>query len=81
MEWLAQRKHLRLFLFCLTIASSGFAQDIKQRQNPSRCGECAGYSSRDATVLSMMGWGLGLGMGIAVLCALIPDNSSSSHSH
>ena len=59
----------------------GLAQEPTCKQRASRRGECAGYGSRDATVLSMMGWGLGLGAGIAALCALIPNNSATSHSH
>lgn len=47
-------------------------------KRPARRGENAGYGSRDATVLSMMGWGLGLGVGIATLCALIPSNPEGS---
>ncbi|MBI5272865.1 MAG: hypothetical protein HY861_02655 [Chlamydiia bacterium] len=69
-----------LVLLCMTIWSlPGVTQEPKN-QRSSRRGESAGYSSRDATVLSMMGWGLGLGVGIALLCALIPDNDSS-HAH
>ena len=72
-----------LVVLALAISSTGFAQQAKNHQRPSRQGESAGYGSRDATVLSMMGWGLGLAAGIVTLCALIPDNlgetSSSSH--
>lgn len=66
--------------FLLCFISSCFAQETKQFCH-SRRGECAGYGSRDATVLSMMGWGLGLGVGIATLCALIPNNEASEHTH
>lgn len=71
-----------LVVLALAHLSTGFAQEVKNHQRPSRQGENAGYGSRDATVLSMMGWGLGLVAGIATLCALIPDNlgeSSTSH--
>jgi hypothetical protein len=54
-------------------------QEIASRN--SRAGEGAGYATRDATVLSMMGWGVGLAAGIATLCALLENNTSSSHSH
>ena len=40
-------------------------------------GEAAGFASRDATVLSMMGWGISLAVGVAALVALI-DND---HAH
>lgn len=71
----------RVFLIfsMLCIAFSSFAEE---NNGKSSQGKAAGYSSRDATALSMMGWGLGLGVGIATLCALIPNNEgSSSHSH
>lgn len=75
--------HRALFVaLALALSSTGFAQEARNHQRPARQGENAGYGSRDATVLSMMGWGLGLAAGIATLCALIPDNlgtSSSSH--
>ena len=73
----------RAFLAVLAIAllsTTGFAQEAKGRCS-SRRGDCAGYGSRDATVLSMMGWGLFLGIGIATLCALIPNSSESAHGH
>jgi hypothetical protein len=45
-------------------------------------GKGAGYGARNATVLSMMGWGVGLAVGIAALCALIPNSTTpSSTSH
>jgi hypothetical protein len=48
-------------------------------QNPEE-GSGAGYSTRNATVLSMMGWGLGLAAGIGLLCGYLFD-SESTHSH
>jgi hypothetical protein len=74
-----------LVVLAFAFLMNGFAQEeTRNSQRPCRRGENACYGSRDATVLSMMGWGLGLGVGIATLCALIPDNSggaSSAHSH
>lgn len=67
-----------LILLAVLVASTGFAQELRA-QRPARRGESAGYSSRDATTLSMMGWGLGLAVGIAALCALIPNNTGVSH--
>ncbi len=56
-----------------------------QAQNSARRGSAAGYSTRDATVLSMMGWGVGLGVGIGLLCGLIhtktPDSDGNAHGH
>lgn len=72
-------------LLSLSLCSTAFADDPPlTRRNKSRTGEAAGYSSRNATVLSMMGWGLGLAAGFATLCALIDNSDSSSdggHSH
>ena len=70
-----------IVVLALAYLSTGFTQEVRSHQRPSRRGESAGYGSRDATVLSMMGWGLGLGVGIAALCALIPNNSASSTAH
>lgn len=75
-----------LILLAILVTSTGFAQELRHRR-PSRRGECAGYSSRDATTLSMMGWGLGLGVGIATLCALIHNDTGggggggNAHAH
>ncbi len=72
--------HRALLVVLATLSlSTGYAQEaVSNRQRPARRGENAGYGSRDATILSMMGWGLGLTVGIATLCALIPDNQGSS---
>jgi len=42
-------------------------------------GDGAGYSTRDATVLSMMGWGVGLAVGIALLCGYLEQDTSHGH--
>lgn len=69
-------------LLALTLTASTQADDSVPLQSPkSRQGEAAGYSSRNATILSMMGWGFILATGIATLCALISDNTGTSHSH
>ena len=70
--------------FCLTLAILSLpmaapTQEMVSRN--SRAGEGAGYATRDATVLSMMGWGVGLAAGIAALCALLENDTSSSHAH
>ena len=85
-------KNAFLVLLSLVIFVSGSAQETSTtnrqagtgRRPAARRGEAAGYSSRDATVLSMMGWGLGIAVGIAALCALIDNNTgegTSAHSH
>lgn len=67
-----------LLLFLTLFSLQGFAQESSSQGRP---GQAAGYASRDATVLSVMGWGVGLAVGIATLCALVSDSSSSSSSH
>jgi hypothetical protein len=80
------RKFL-LILMILSLSASASAQEGAGtgKRPAAHLGEAAGYSSRDATTLSMMGWGLGLAIGFAALCALIDNNAgasgSSSHSH
>ncbi|MGB7978034.1 MAG: hypothetical protein WCF19_02610 [Chlamydiales bacterium] len=68
-----------LALLSIAVCTSGFAQESREARR-SRRGQAAGYASRDATVMSMMGWGLGIAVGIAALCALIENNAGSSTS-
>ena len=71
----------RLIILSVFVLSSSFAQEPAAKQN-SRRGEAAGYSSRDATALSIMGWGAGLAIGMATLSAFLgTNNSSNAHSH
>lgn len=68
----------------VSMLTSAIAQETSPgtgRRPASRRGEAAGYSSRDATVLSMMGWGLGLAVGMAALCALLDHNTSGDGSN
>lgn len=74
------RKFLSIFL-SLALCTHTFADDAPMtRRNKGKTGEAAGYSTRNATVLSLMGWGFALAAGFATLCALI-DNSESSSSN
>lgn len=71
-----------VIITCLLLIVSNplFSEETRTQ---GRTGEAAGYASRDATVLSAMGWGLGIIVGIATLFSLLDNNpsSSSSHSH
>jgi hypothetical protein len=49
---------------------------VPERKEPQ--GEAAGFASRDATVLSMVGWGISLAVGFAALVSLI-DNDHAHH--
>ena len=71
--------------FLLLILSTSGAQETRTRSS-NRSGQAAGYASRDATVLSIVGWGLAITVGIATLFSLLDNNPSSgsgggSHTH
>lgn len=68
----------KVFLSLLTIVfcMQGIGQEPSR--NTKQNGKAAGYASRDATVVSMMGWGIGLFAGIAALFALLDNNTESS---
>jgi len=75
-------KKVLLTLLSLILCTSAFAQgnDIPRK----RQGAAAGYATRDATVLSMMGWGISIAVGIAAISALVSENittGSSSTAH
>ena len=72
-------RNFLLTLLSLTICTATFSQESREARR-SRRGQAAGYASRDATVMSMMGWGIGLAVGIAALCALIENETGSSSS-
>jgi hypothetical protein len=78
------KKFITALVF-VSISTAAMAQGSAPAQKQtSRRGDVAGYTSRDATVLSMMGWGVALAVGIATLCALIEKNAapgSSSTNH
>lgn len=75
------KKLVQLFLFVL--CTTALAQEPRAKSS-NRQGQAAGFASRDATILSIMGWGVGIIAGIATLFSLLDNNSSSSsssHSH
>jgi hypothetical protein len=72
-------KKVLLVLLSISICTAAFPQEGRDARRCRR-GQAAGYSSRDATVLSMMGWGVGLAVGIATLCAMI-DNKAPATTH
>lgn len=57
-----------MIMFC----TSAVAEETSKSKK--KCDQSSGYSSRDATVLSMMGWGIGIFAGIATLFALLDSN-------
>jgi hypothetical protein len=76
-----------LALLSIAICTSGISQETRDARR-ARMGTSAGYATRDATVLSMVGWGFGIAVGIAAISALIDNSeegssssSSSSTSH
>lgn len=66
-----------LTLLLLALTTSAFPQETREARRCRR-GQAAGYATRDATTLSMMGWGLGLAIGIAAVCALIENEPAAS---
>jgi hypothetical protein len=75
-------KKILLGLLLLSFSTSLVAQDSPPVQKNKKRGDGAGYSSRDATIFSVMGWGVALGVGIATLCALIGTGDGNNvHSH
>lgn len=62
-----------LILLGVVVCASAVSQETREDRRCRR-GQAAGYASRDATILSMMGWGIGIAIGIAVVCALITNN-------
>lgn len=78
------KKRVRIFL-ALSLLFASFPAHTETSDAPvrrkARRGDAAGYSCRDATVLSMMGWGIGLAVGIALLCSLLSQDTDADHSH
>lgn len=72
-------RNVLLILLSVMVCVSAFSQETREARRCRR-GQTAGYASRDATILSMMGWGIAIAVGIAVICALIPNNEGSSSS-
>lgn len=68
-----------LTLLSLVVCTSAFCQETRDARRARR-GQAAGYATRDATVMSMMGWGIGIAVGIGALCALIDNNRTAGSS-
>lgn len=74
-------KKVLLTLLSLIVCVSAFSDESREARRARR-GAAAGYASREATALSMIGWGFGLAIGIATICSLIDDSTSSgSNAH
>ena len=70
-------KRVLVGVLIVTSAIISPAQETRSSSTARRKGEGAYYSSRDATALSMMGWGVGLAVGIATLFALLDNNATA----
>lgn len=64
-------------LITLCLCTSLVAEQETKQQTIQRY-RCDDYDSRDASVLSMMGWGIGIAIGIAALCALLDNNPGTT---
>ena len=62
-------------LILMLVSAPVYSQEAPKS---NRRGTGAGYGTRDATVLSMMGWGAGLALGIAILCGSLSQSTSGS---
>lgn len=71
-------KKIILTLLCFLVSTSAYTQESREARRTRR-GQAAGYSSRDATTLSMLGWGCGVVIGFAAICALIDNETTTSH--
>ena len=77
---IVEMKRLILCLLCLSIVNTAFPQENREARRCRR-GQAAGYATRDATVLSMMGWGLAMAVGIAAITGLIDNDKAPSSSN
>jgi hypothetical protein len=57
---------LALLLLSLTLSSEENCRPVSRKKK-----QVDGYTSRDGTALSMMGWGLIITVGIAAICSLV----------
>jgi len=68
-------KKLIMGIMIVSLTTSVFSDEVVT----SSRGDSAGYASRDATTLSMMGWGISIAVGIAALVCLIPNHTTTGH--
>ncbi len=73
-------KKVLLAILSLALCTSAIAQE-SQANRRSRRGEAAGYSTRNASALSMMGWGVGIAVTFAAICALIDNHTDGDGNH
>ena len=66
-----------LILLSVSVCITAFSQETREERRCRR-GQAAEYASRDATFLSMMGWGIGIAIGIALICTLISNNEATT---
>ncbi len=71
------RKVISTFL-CLSLCLSATGQEANTHPKKSNRGSNAGYATRSATALSMMGWGFLLAGSIATISILIKNDHSHS---
>ena len=65
-------------IWILLIIAVVFADDTPVDRACCNDGEGAGYASRDASTLSMMGWGIGIAAGIATLFGFLDSDTTPS---
>lgn len=72
-------RKILLAILTLAVSSTGLLSEDARSKGVWRPGEASTYATRDASVLSIMGWGIGIAVGIATLFSLL-DNNSTPHS-
>jgi hypothetical protein len=75
------KKSLTVFLvLALSMSTASIsAQESNPPKHTAQRGDAAGYGTKDATILSMMGWGVGLAVGIALLCGYMDHDHGHAH--
>lgn len=71
------RKISAICIAALTLNTAAFGQE-PPKVTQSSTSTAVGFSSQDATILNMMGWGIGLAVGIGLVCGLIGSSSNTT---
>jgi hypothetical protein len=65
---------MKKIILILGLVSSILAEEIAEEEPTGIAGKQPGYATRDATVLSVLGWGVAIAVGIAVFTGLVKNH-------